>query len=169
MKLRFRANASEPRLFDWYDQEPKVGDFGDVHAITKDGSEMLLEMRDGVCHAKYGCYWTWHDDGLPVEPQEASGSIRQMLSLLSQNEEERTKEGKTKLYFVIEEQPDGVFSDDNRLHGIFFNEEEAKAYLQPGVYIGELEIESLLIDPIYTQISKYAFSRVIEDKEDEEG
>lgn len=41
MKLRFRANASEPRLFDWYDQEPKVGDFGDVHAITKDGSEMF--------------------------------------------------------------------------------------------------------------------------------
>jgi len=82
--------------------------------------------------------------------------------------EERTKEGITKLYFVIEEQPDGVFSDDDRLHGIFFTEAEAMEYLQPGVYIGELEIESLLIDPIHIQISKYAFSRVIEDKEGEE-
>lgn len=56
--------------------------------------------------------------------------------------EERTKEGITKLYFVIEEQPDGVFSDD-RLHGIFFTEAEAMEY--------------------------FAFSRVIEDEEDEEG
>lgn len=102
MKLRFRENAYDPKNFNWYVRESKVGDFGDVHIKAKDDSEMFLEMRNGICHVKYGCYWTWHDDGLPVEPQEASGSIREMLSLFPASEEEIAEaEEKILRYFSI--------------------------------------------------------------------